>query len=91
MASDHVPARYECRPDLGMHTSNGFSDRNRLEARQEMLDEGTAACPARSLGAMDAVQEFADGDDADRTIFVADELFDRRPFLLVEHEQVGID
>jgi hypothetical protein len=56
-----------------------------------MLDERPPPCASRPSGAVDTVEEFADSDDADCAIFVADEFLDGGTFLLVEHEQIGVD
>lgn len=56
-----------------------------------MLDESAPPRPPGDSGAVDALQQLADGDDADRALLVADESLDRRTLALVRDEQVGVD
>jgi hypothetical protein len=56
-----------------------------------VLDESKPSRAPSPFFPVDAVQEFADGNHADRALFVADERLDGWAFLLVEDEQVGVD
>jgi len=55
-----------------MDTRDGFDDRYRLHAGEDVLDERAASRADRSLRAVDAMKKFADRDDADRPFFVSE-------------------
>src|SRR4051812_17655915 len=63
--TDHLAAPGELCPDIGMHTGDRLGDRDRLQAGEQMLDERTAPRTARPRRTMYAVQQLADGHDAD--------------------------
>jgi hypothetical protein len=60
----------ELRPDVGVNASDLLGDLERPHPGEQMLDECTATRATRTFGAVDAVQEFADGDHTDRTVLL---------------------
>lgn len=91
VAADHVSPSGEGRPDLRVNACDGLGDRHGLELREEMLDESAPSRPPSASRAVDALQQLADRDDADRALLVADDSLDRRTLALVDDEQVGVD
>jgi hypothetical protein len=76
-----------------MDAGHGLGDRQRLHPRDHMLDESLAP---RSPGAgcsVCTVEQLADGDDANRAIFVADKCLERScaPFPLPLDQETGVD
>jgi hypothetical protein len=69
-----------------MHAGHRLGDRDRLESCEEVLDERPPPGPARAACSVDAVQQLADRDHADRALFVADERLDRGTLALVSDE-----
>jgi hypothetical protein len=56
-----------------------------------LLDNCSSTGSTRSGGAVDAVQELADRDDADRPVLFSDEFFDGPAGPLVVDEQIRVD
>lgn len=76
--ADRLTSVGEVRPDVGVNARDGLRDGDRLEAGEDAFDERPSPRPDRSLGAIDSVQQLADGDHADRAVFVAQQLLDFR-------------
>ena len=92
MRPDDVATSAEPGPDLGVEAGNRLSDWDRVEAREHVLDECTSARTRAASGAMHAVQELADGDDAYCAFLGAEELCElTRTFALPLDEEAGID
>jgi hypothetical protein len=56
-----------------MDPGNRLRDRERFECMEQSFDEGTSPDPSRACRAMNAVQQLADGDHADRILLVVGE------------------
>jgi hypothetical protein len=86
------PPSAEIRPNGGMYARDWLGNRQRLETCEHMLDERAPVrlpCTGRPV---DAMEQLADGDDADRTRLVADELLERRRLVpLPLDEDVCVD
>jgi hypothetical protein len=76
MSADHLAAHSQPCPDIGMNTRDGLRDWDCLQLGEQVLHERAATRALRALGAMDAVEELADRDDADRSVFTTDRLLD---------------
>jgi len=74
-----------------MNSSNRLGDRDRFEAGEHMLDERMSPRPLGSRRAVDAVQQLADRDDADRPLLVRLEGVERARAPLLSDEDVGVD
>ena len=72
MRADYFTSCGELRPDLGVNARDLLGDLKRPHTGEEMLDEGAAARALCAVGAVYGVQQFADRDHADGTVFVAD-------------------
>jgi hypothetical protein len=59
-----------------MDAGHPIGDGDRWQAREQVLDERAATSPSRAAGAVDAVQQLAHRDDADRAILDTEEPLD---------------
>jgi hypothetical protein len=93
MCADRQSATTEIGSRLGMYARDGFGDRKCLERREDMLDEGAPTGTARTGCPVDAVEQLADRDDADRSVLVSDEGFEcGGPFVVLPLDQEpGVD
>src|SRR5439155_1885407 len=93
VCADRLAAPVEVGPDLSVDSSDRFGDRERLEAGKHVLDERPASHAPRTRSAMHAMEQLADGDDADRPLFVADERLEPRSRLrmLPLDQEIGVD
>jgi len=71
--SDHLTSRAQRRPDVGVDASDRLGDRERLDAREHVLDERAAPGSTRPGRTMHAVEQLADRDDADRPCLFSDQ------------------
>ena len=71
--ADDLTSPAEAGPRLGVDARDRLGDGNRLEPGEQMLDERVPARSRTATGAMNAVQELAHRDHADRALFGADE------------------
>lgn len=76
MRPDHVSPDRQFGPNLRVHARDLLRDRYRLESSEQMLDEGSPPSAPGPGGAMDAVQEFAYGDDAYCTLLFGSKCVD---------------
>jgi hypothetical protein len=75
-----------------MHASDWLGNRQRLETCEHMLDERAPVRLPYAGRPVDAVEQLADRDDADRTRLVADKLLEHgRLVSLPLDEDVGVD
>ena len=82
VSSDGLAATTEVGPGVGMDAGDRLGDRQRLKAGEHVFDESSPACPARTCGTVDAVEQLADCDNADRTLLTTDKGFERGGLLL---------
>lgn len=73
VSTEALATPFEVGPNLGVRAGDRLCDRHRLELCEHVLDEGAPAIAAGSRRPVDAVEQLAHGDDADRPLFVADE------------------
>lgn len=93
MGAGNVASTIEFRPQLGMDARDRLRDRHRLEPCEDMLDERPAPIATGAGGSVHAVQQLADGDDADRALLGTDETLECGAKLvsLPLDQQVGVD
>ena len=85
VGAGNVASTIEFRPQLGMDARDRLRDRHRLEPCEDMLDERPAPIATGAGGSVHAVQQLADGDDADRALLGADETLECRTKLVSLH------
>jgi hypothetical protein len=93
VCADRLATGREVRPDIGVHSRDWFGDRYGLEAGEEVLDERAPPGPDCPCRAQDAVEQFADRDDADQSFLVAERVIHRRRFIsaLEVDQEIGVD
>jgi hypothetical protein len=81
------------RPDVCMHARHCLGNGDRRQLREHVLNERVPPSPARADSPMDAVEQFADRDDADRSLFVSEQRLEllTGTFPLDEHARVNQD
>jgi hypothetical protein len=89
--TDEIAGSGKSSPEFRVHSRHGSGDRDRLGAGEKLLDDSPSMGAARSCRSVDAVQQLADCDDADRPILVTDEVLDRPSSPLVLDEQIRVD
>jgi hypothetical protein len=65
--ADRATARLQLCPDVGVDPGDALGHRDGGELGEEVLDKCTTLVTSRASGAVNTVQQFADGDHADRT------------------------
>jgi hypothetical protein len=83
----------ELRPEVRVDASDRIGDRDGAPAGEEMLNKRASAGAAGSRGAMDAMEEFADRDHADRAVLLAEHALDRggADTSVEIDQQIGVD
>jgi hypothetical protein len=93
VCADELPPARELGPNVSVNARDLLGDLNCPHASEQMFDECAAASARCAPRAMHAVQELADGDDADRPVLIADRALNIRigDTALEVDEHVGVD
>lgn len=76
MSANDEAAPAQVGPGFGMDPRYRLGDRHRIDAGEDVFDEGPPAGSSCSSCSVHTLQQFADRDDADSPLLVAGERFE---------------